>query len=201
MTVPEEEAEEEDEESSADGTDSFRRGLVTGLYLFLLSALLALFEIQIEGAHGWAAALPTWRISTPLVRAITGGRPIDGYHIYLWLLLLSLLHAPALFKRWSLRDEARVLAWFLFVSVYEDYLWFVWNPHFGLARYDNSDIWWYSNWLLGVPTDYFVGLGASLVAYVLGGVREGAVPEQLKEWGGAVLVLTVLTAAAAVLSL
>jgi hypothetical protein len=50
-------------------------------------ALLALFfaqtEIQIEGAAGWAAALPTWRIEHHwLLDLFWGGRPMTGYHAW-----------------------------------------------------------------------------------------------------------------------
>jgi len=31
------------------------------VYFYLIGFFLAILEIQIEGEHGWAAKLPTWR--------------------------------------------------------------------------------------------------------------------------------------------
>ena len=83
-------------DTSLGAVTSLRRGFSHGIFLFLVATLLALLEVQIEGTNGWAAALPTWRADGALVKAITGGRPITGYHVYLWLLLLALLHTPLL---------------------------------------------------------------------------------------------------------
>ena len=38
-----------------------------GLYFFAIAFVLAQLEIQIEGPHGWAEKLPTWRWQTPAV--------------------------------------------------------------------------------------------------------------------------------------
>jgi hypothetical protein len=145
-----------------------RRGLGYGMFLFLVATLLALLEVQIEGQNGWARALPTWRAEGALVKAITGGRPITGYHVYLWFLLLAFLHTPLLFVRVTRELEARLLSWFLLLTVSWDFLWFVWNPSFGLSRFHPDNIWWYSRWVLGFPVDYYVGLGLSLLVYLAG---------------------------------
>jgi hypothetical protein len=45
-------------------------------------------EIQIEGANGWASALPTWRIETKWLLWLTSGKPLTGYHVWLNALLI-----------------------------------------------------------------------------------------------------------------
>jgi len=35
--------------------------ITTNIYIFVMATVLALLEIQIEGANGWARNLPTWR--------------------------------------------------------------------------------------------------------------------------------------------
>jgi hypothetical protein len=133
------------------------------VYLTLIAATLAYLEVQIEGPHGWAATLPTWRVTDPRLTWIFGGRPVTGYHVGLNLLLLLLFHWPALFTRWGLVQEVRVLSAFTLLAVVWDFLWFVLNPHFGLARYGPDTVWWFTRWWLGVPVDYFVGLTNSVV--------------------------------------
>ena len=177
-----------------------RRGFGYGMFLFLVATLLALLEVQIEGANGWARALPTWRAEGALIKAITGGRPITGYHLYLWLLLLALLHTPLLFTRITRELETRLLSWFLLLTVSWDFLWFVWNPSFGLSRFHPENIWWYSRWVLGFPIDYYIGLGLSFLVYLAGAGSRHKVGIQAQEWSGTGVTLIVLTAVTVVVT-
>ncbi len=136
----------------------FRAAAPFAVYLTLIAATLAYLEVQIEGPHGWAASLATWRVTDPQLTWIFGGRPVTGYHVGLNLLLLLLFHWPALFTRWGLIQEVRVLSAFALLAVVWDFLWFVLNPHFRLARYGPATVWWFMRRWLGVPVDYFVGL-------------------------------------------
>ena len=134
------------------------RALALLAWIVLLALLFAQAEIQIEGASGWAAALPTWRISdAPVLRLFFGGREITGYHVFMFSFMAAVFHLPLfLVLRWSWRLEARVLGclslfWFL-----EDVLWFVLNPAYGLARLTPEHVPWHPHWLLGVPVDYLL---------------------------------------------
>jgi len=35
--------------------------LYQSIYLFVVALVLAFLEVQIEGKHGWASKLPTWK--------------------------------------------------------------------------------------------------------------------------------------------
>ena len=48
--------------------------LVMGAYFFFIAFILAHLEIQIEGPHGWAEKLPTWRWDTPASAAGSGNQ-------------------------------------------------------------------------------------------------------------------------------
>ncbi len=132
--------------------------------LFLLAgiALLGLFfamtEIQIEGAHGWAASLPTWRIEKHwLLDIFWGGRPMTGYHAWVFPFMFLAFHLPlAVTGTVSWRLEARCLGSLMLFWIAEDFLWFVLNPAFGLAKFTPQSIPWHRHWLLGVPVDYVV---------------------------------------------
>ena len=131
-----------------------------GAYFFFIAFILAHLEIQIEGPHGWAEKLPTWRWDGRVVRR-SFGKPITGYHVCLATCILLFLHVPQ-FYGGSWEREADLLAMFFFLAVTWDFLWFACNRHFGVARFRKGQIWWFPTWTLGVPRPYFVGITLSL---------------------------------------
>ena len=139
------------------------------LWVTLLGYFFAMTEIQIEGAHGWAASLPTWRIEKhPLLDIFWGGRPMTGYHAWVFPFMALAFHLPmVMLGRFSWRLEARCLGSLMLFWIIEDFLWFVCNPAFGLARFTPSFIPWHKHWLCGMPTDYitFTLVGLALLAW------------------------------------
>lgn len=146
--------------------------LVEVLYLFLISLIFAVFEIQIEGKNGWASALPTWRPSpsgyfSKIYRLILFGKDVTLYHLLIFTLLLAILHYPYFAgKIWSLNQELISLSFFFLLSVVWDFLWFVINPSYGFSRFKPSYIWWHKKWLFFLPVDYWVGLIFSALFYI-----------------------------------
>ena len=133
-------------------------------WIVLLAFLYAMLEIQIEGAQGWAAGLPTWRIdNAPHLQWLVGGRPLTGYHTFLFTFMFAVFHAPVfILGKWSWFLEARIMGSLMLFWVMEDALWFVMNPAYGLARLTPADVPWHPHWMWNVPTDYIV--------YMTGGV-------------------------------
>ena len=129
--------------------------LALGAYFFFIALILAHLEIQIEGPHGWAEKLPTWRWDGPVVRRLFG-KPVTGYHVCLVTCILLFLHVPQ-FYAGSWEREADLLAMFFFLTVTWDFLWFACNRHFGVARFRRGQVWWFPAWTLGVPREYFRG--------------------------------------------
>src|SRR5262245_17896801 len=157
--------------------------IAMGLYFFAIAFVLAQLEIQIEGAHGWAARLPTWRWQTPGVLR-WAGKPITGYHVFLMTFILLFIHMPLVYQGFSVEREAELLSLFFMLAVFWDFLWFVCNPHFGLARFRADQVWWFRSWTLGLPSCYFSGLALSLAIYGCAGFLGGpAWPERLARWG------------------
>ena len=133
----------------------------------LLAGVFAQVEIQIEGAAGWAAGLPTWRIDHhPLLDLFWGGRPLTGYHVWVFLFMALVFHFGLLVHgRPTWRREARILGALMLFWILEDALWFALNPAFGLARLNPASVPWHIHWLWGVPTDYvtFTAVGGALL--------------------------------------
>lgn len=150
-----------------------RRRWCQATFLICWVALLGLFfamtEIQIEGANGWACALPTWRIEKHwLLDIFWGGRPMTGYHAWVFSFMFLVFHLPhAISGSFSLQLEARCVGALMIFWIIEDFLWFVLNPSFGLARFTPQFIPWHKHWLLGMPTDYliFTVIGLFLLAW------------------------------------
>lgn len=139
------------------------------LGVFAAAVCFALIEIQIEGPHGWAARLPTWRLESSWLNRLFPGRPLTGYH--LWILVFScvMAHLPFAFGMpWTWRGELRAIAFVLFFWVLEDFFWFLLNPHFGLRRFRPQHISWHSRaWWWIAPRDYFIGLVLAAILYVV----------------------------------
>lgn len=137
--------------------------------LFVASLLAALLEIQIEGPDGWAANLPTWEARPRWLRWLLGSRSITGYHLYIHLLVLVLVHLPfgLGLLAFSLHAEARILAFLVLFWVLEDFLWFALNPAWGLRRFRRSEIPWHADaWWGFMPRDYWLFIPVGVGLYV-----------------------------------
>lgn len=160
------------------------------LFVLALSAVVALLEIQIEGGNGWAACLPSWRVQSPWLKRLLNGKDLTGYHLYLSLELLFFFHFPAVFVRWTPALEFTIFsAYFAFMAC-EDFLWFVFNPHFGWRKFTRGNIAWFSRWAGPFPIDYyFLLLLSASCAWLSGFVSVQntlTLPlqtEHLLEWG------------------
>ena len=140
------------------------------IYTFLMAFLFAKWEIQIEGKYGWAAKLPTWRKNSGFLVKIYG-KPITGYHVYMFLTSSALVHFPIFFiTNWTLKNELTVLGFLLLMLVFEDFLWFVLNPAFGLKNFrkTNPNLWWHKKWFLGLPLLYWFFLPIGIVLILIG---------------------------------
>jgi hypothetical protein len=129
------------------------------VYLLISALVLARLEIEIEGPHGWAEKLPTWRISNRWTRLLLGARPLTGYHFWLLIFVLLMVHVPMAVQTssWSWGMELRVSSFYIFFWIVEDFLWFVINPAYGIRRFRPEHIWWHAkNWWWVMPRDYWV---------------------------------------------
>jgi hypothetical protein len=148
----------------------FRRLLLPTIGMVLLLAyFLANVEIQIEGASGWAAKLPTWRIPPNWwLNLFWGGREMTGYHAWIFPCVALFFHFPlAFFGRWGWRLEARVLGCVFLFWIAEDFLWFVLNPAFGLARFAPAEVPWHVHWWGPAPADYWVFLSVAAIMFAV----------------------------------
>jgi hypothetical protein len=138
------------------------------VFMAFLAFLLALWEIQIEGKDGFAAKLPAWRLEKGRLMILTGGRPITGYHLFMVLFLIALVHLPLFFVPWSWRLESLLVGFFIGMLLLEDFLWFVLNPHYGIKSFRKGKIWWHPRWWGPVPDFYWVLLVIVVVLVYLG---------------------------------
>jgi len=137
-------------------------------FMVFMAAILALWEIQIEGADGWAAKLPAWRIEKGWLVKLTGGRPITGYHVFMTLFLIGIVHLPLFFTPWSWRLECLLLGFYLGMVLLEEFLWFVFNPHYGIKSFRKGRIPWHKSWWGPVPSFYWTLLVIAIVLIYFG---------------------------------
>jgi hypothetical protein len=132
--------------------------MIIGLlgFMVFMAVILALWEIQIEGKDGWAANSPGWRIKKGWPVKLMGGRPITGYHIFMTLFIIAMVHLTLFFVPWSWRLESLLIGFYLGMLLLEDFLWFVFNPYYGIKSFRKGKIWWHKSWWGPVPSFYWI---------------------------------------------
>lgn len=147
--------------------------ITTNIYLFILAVVLAILEIQIEGAHGWAKKLPTWRPHPghPIAKIyskVMSGKELTGYHAAMFTFVLLIFHLPYVFGlAFNLEHWLKTLAlFFIFIALW-DFLWFVLNPFYPLKTFakDNPN---HQQFFLGMPTDYYYAIAFSVIVAIAG---------------------------------
>jgi hypothetical protein len=148
--------------------------LIFLFYLLATAFVFARVEIEIEGPEGWAANLPTWRIHNKWTKLLYGSRPLTGYHLWMQVFVLLLVHAPfgmGLIP-WAWPAELRVIGFYILFFLLEDFLWFVLNPAFGLKRFRREHIWWHApTWWWIMPRDYWVFGALGIGMYIFGAMH------------------------------
>lgn len=143
--------------------------IVVNVYLFVMAVVLALLEIQIEGEHGWAKHLPTWRPQADnwlarLYRRVMGGKELTGYHLAMFGFVLMVFHLPfVLGLPFGLNSWLRIISYYFLFMVVWDFLWFVMNPHHPLSFFATPRNPVHLKFLGPLPLDYYGGLVLSFV--------------------------------------
>ncbi|MFH1536873.1 MAG: hypothetical protein ABID45_02730 [Patescibacteria group bacterium] len=140
------------------------------LYIIILSTLFAKIEIEIEGKFGWAEKLPTWKTSPDhwFSKNFLNSRPLTGYHVWIVLFMFFMIHFIYLFVGFTLILELKLLSFFILFWMFEDFLWFLLNPNYGLANFKPEKIWWHKkHWWLIAPRDYFIFIPLGIILYIL----------------------------------
>ncbi len=147
--------------------------IITGVFLFLLALLFAFLEIEIEGKNGWAKKLPTWyqKSGSPRIFYKSFSKPLTGYHFIGLLFMILFFHSAFFFGLpWTLANEVKILVSFFIVILSEDFLWFVFNPYFGLKKFKKNKVWWHEKqrWFFKrIPSTYVSGfLEISIFAFI-----------------------------------
>ncbi len=147
--------------------------LVFFAFLIVVSGFFSLIEIQSEGQNGWAAKCPTWKIENQWTRKFFNGKPLTGYHLYFLLFMIFIAHLPygLSFVPVSLANELKIISFLIFFFILEDFLWFVFNPAYGIRKFKSENIWWHApNWWWIMPRDYWIFTPIAMALYILSNV-------------------------------
>ncbi|MBP9827791.1 hypothetical protein KBC55_01410 [Patescibacteria group bacterium] len=143
--------------------------IVKVLFWSVFATILACLEIESEGKYGWAHKAPTWYRTTgffgKLYGMIMGGKPLTGYHLFMFLFTFMIFHVPFFSGVvWSAEGELLACAMYFAWCTLWDYIWFVLNPAYA-GRFTRNNVWWHSGspWIFGLfPLDYLSGVTLSL---------------------------------------
>lgn len=137
------------------------------LFAAIMAFCIAKLEINIEGKHGWARDLPTYRFSNWLTRLFIGRTKATGYHVWLNATVFTFAQFPFFIGYpWSLKIELQIIAAILIGIVFEDLFWFLLNPAFGWKKFEKRNAPWHK-WIGPVPAMYVILLGTSLLLLLL----------------------------------
>ena len=101
-----------------------------------------------------------------------GGRPMTGYLAWVFPFVALFFHLPVVFNgQWSWRIEARIIACIMVFWLVEDFLWFVLNPAYGIAKFTPANVPWHIHWTAFAPTDYWTMSAAAVVLFFLSRAR------------------------------
>ncbi len=137
------------------------------LFFSVIALVLAVHEVEVEGGDGWAENLSTVRISTGAT--LLGNKPLTGYHVTLVFLIILFLHLPFIYGRsWSLAAELLLISKIFFLAVFWDFLWFVYNPEYGVNNFSREKIPWYDErWIFDLfPITYLICLATSAFLFI-----------------------------------
>lgn len=170
------------------------------IYFWIIGFFLAILEIQIEGEHGWAEKLPTWRAKPggridKFFKKLASEKDLTGYHLVLVIFILLFFHLPFIWSwQWSLLAELELLSIFILFAAVWDFLWFVLNPKMSLRIFGPERVWWHKKWIWKFPADYYAAVVLCIMfllpeLIMTGGLAFYKIPVLL----GSNLILTVLT--------
>ena len=138
------------------------------IFLVATALVMAHLEVQIEGQHGWAEKLPTWRIDNFITRLLLGGRVLTGYHVFFHVFILLMVHAPFAMGLvgFSLRAELRLISFLLLFWILEDFFWFIINPAYGWRAFRADRIRWHRHSWWGImPREYWIAGPLGILLY------------------------------------
>jgi|SRR3989344_9321145 len=130
--------------------------------------VFAICEAYMEGEGGWKWNPKWWRIKLPK------GYSYTAYHMWAYFVFgpLVFIFFPLLIAGFSARFFWILVAGYLLGTTIEDFMWFVVNPYYSLAKWNPKEVKWYP-WVqlgkLAIPVSYVIKL--SLAAAILGGLN------------------------------
>lgn len=181
-------------------------------FWFVLALLFTAMYASVEGDKPFAQNLATWRPDPNLwwVQVLYWfpnlGRPVNGFDT-LGLLLLGAF-GIFLIPVWGVthgrpipwREWFEIFTYFIAISVIEDWVWYLVNPHFGIWKFRPALItdWMHPVWFFGiVPSQYVSGcLGSLPIAMI----AQNSAKDGLKFWATIWATMVVLSLATGVVA-
>lgn len=89
---------------------------------------------------------------------------MTGYHAWVFPFIALVFHLSLFLQGlWSWMIEARIVGSIMLFWVAEDFLWFVMNPAYGIARFTPAHVAWHKHWWHGAPTDYWLSITIAIL--------------------------------------
>ncbi len=170
--------------------------IIQNVFTFVLSIVLAMLEIQIEGPDGWAANLPTWRPNKnswiqKFWASLFSDKELTGYHLVVIVFVAMIFHMPFVFGApLSWISWLGVMFYYFSFIILWDFLWFVLNPAYTIKKFNVQSVTWHKKWFAFMPVDYYDNiLVCVIILFILSRVKGDFEPII---WGGINILLFII---------
>ena len=127
------------------------KSINNGVFVFFVSFLYSLIEIEMEGKGGWCINLPT---AKKVLADFT------MYHLLMMMIIILIFYQ--LFHKKDIWIMIFYITMFFFL---EDLLWFIYNPYFTYKKYSSENIPWHKHWIYNQPIENFMCYTIVLFTY------------------------------------
>ena len=125
--------------------------LQNGIFVFVISIIYSLIEIEMEGEYGWCEKLPT---AKKVISSFT------FYHLLMMVLIITLFY-----QQFHKKDIWLIIFYITSFFFIEDFLWFILNPYFTYDKYSKENIPWHKHWVGAQPIENYVCYLITIITY------------------------------------
>ncbi len=138
------------------------------VYFFVIAFALIIIENRLEAKYAFAKKIHKFRIKSKFLSFVFGGKELNGYFIGVMIGLFLFLHIPFLITAsWSIGAESEIFAVLILMAIFWDFLWVILNPYYGTAKFNKKYLYWYEDFIVGIPIEYIRSFGLALMISLL----------------------------------
>ena len=123
-----------------------------GIFVYFVSIIYSLMEIEMEGPNGWCTHMPTAR---NILATFT------FYHLLMMAFIILVF-----FQLFHRKDIWMIIMYTTLFFFIEDVMWFMFNPYYTIKKYSKENIHWHTRWIFGQPIENYICYLVLIITYI-----------------------------------